>query len=135
MPTQNEALRLILEAIIAMREAGYAQEDVQELAGEAWEHLEGGGHQPHTFGHCTNCRRLIIGWSAYQWSILVREPCPRAASPGERAPIDRCNLLRHDQYGEALYRRTISTRSSRSPSDNGSQNATVINTPYGFSTV
>ena len=31
MPTQSEALRLRLEAIRAMREAGYAQEDVQEL--------------------------------------------------------------------------------------------------------
>ena len=46
MPTQSKALRLMLEAIIAMREAGYAQKDVQELAREAWEHLEGAGHQP-----------------------------------------------------------------------------------------
>ena len=77
MPTQSKALRLMLEAIIAMREVGYAQEDVQELAREAWEHLEGAGHRPHAFGRCINCGRVIIGWSAYQWSILVREPCPR----------------------------------------------------------
>ena len=32
---------------------------------------------PHAFGRCINCGRVIIGWSAYQWSILVREPCPR----------------------------------------------------------
>ena len=81
MPTQSEALRLMLEAIIAMREAGYTQEDVQELAREAWEHLEGGGHQPHAFGRCINCGRVIIGRSAYQWSILVREPCPRCGKP------------------------------------------------------
>ena len=30
MPTQSKVLRLMLEAIIAMREAGYAQKDVQE---------------------------------------------------------------------------------------------------------
>lgn len=35
VPMQSEALRLMLEAISAMREAGYTQEDVQELAGEA----------------------------------------------------------------------------------------------------
>ena len=81
MPTQSEALRLMLEAISAMREAGYTQEDVQELAGEAWDHLEGGGHQPHAFGHCINCGRVIIGWSSYQWSILVRDPCPRCGKP------------------------------------------------------
>ena len=77
MPTQSEALRLMLEAISAMREAGYTQEDIQELAGEAWTHLERSGHQPHAFGHCINCGRVIVGWSVYQWSILVREPCPR----------------------------------------------------------
>ena len=81
MPTQSEALRFMLEAISAMREAGYTQEDVQELAGEAWDHLEGGGHQPHAFGHCINCGRVIIGWSSYQWSILVRDPCPRCGKP------------------------------------------------------
>ena len=62
-----------------MREAGYTQEDVQDLAAEAWGHLEGGGQQPYAFGHCTNCSRLIIGWSAYQWSVL--EPCPRCGKP------------------------------------------------------
>ena len=81
MPTQSEALRLMLAAISAMREAGYTQEDVAELVGTAWEHLQGGGQQPHAFGHCLNCHRLIIGWSAYQWSILVREPCPQCGKP------------------------------------------------------
>ena len=81
MPTQSEALRIMLEAISAMREAGYTQEDVQALTGEAWDYLEGGGHQPHAFGHCINCGHVIIGWSAYQWSILVREPCPRCSQP------------------------------------------------------
>ena len=42
MSTQSEPLRLMLGAVIAMREAGYTQEDVQELAGEAWGY-EGGG--------------------------------------------------------------------------------------------
>ncbi len=41
MSSQSEALRLTLEAIRAMRETGYTQEDVQELIGEAFEHLEG----------------------------------------------------------------------------------------------
>ena len=81
MANQSDALRLMLAAISAMREAGYAQEDIQELAADAWEHIEAGGHQPHAFGHCTNCGRLIVGWSAYQWSILVREPCPRCGKP------------------------------------------------------
>ena len=81
MSSQSEALRLVLEAIRAMREAGYTQEDVQELVTAAFEHLEPNGHQPHAFGHCTNCGRLIIGWSAYQWSILVRDPCPRCGHP------------------------------------------------------
>ena len=81
MSSQSEALRLMLEAIRAMRETGYTQEDVQELVGDAFEHLESDGHQPYAFGHCTNCRRLIIGWSAYQWSVLVREPCPKCGNP------------------------------------------------------
>ena len=42
MLTQQDALRLMLGAVIAMREAGYTQEDVQELASEAWGY-EGGG--------------------------------------------------------------------------------------------
>ena len=81
MPTQRDALRLMLEAIRAMREAGYTQDEVQDLAGEAWPHLEDGGHQPYAFGHCINCGRVIVGWSAYQWSILVREPGPRCGQP------------------------------------------------------
>ena len=38
-------------------------------------------HWPYAFGHCTNCRKLIIGWSFYLWSVLVREPCPRCGKP------------------------------------------------------
>ena len=81
MPTQSDALRLMLEAITAMREAGYTQQDILDLAGDALEHLESDGHQPHAFGRCINCGRVIVGWSAYQWSILVREPCPRCGKP------------------------------------------------------
>lgn len=71
----------MLDAISAMREAGYTQEDVHALTDEAWQHLEGGGQQPHAFGHCINCGYVIIGWSAYQWSILVREPCTKCGKP------------------------------------------------------
>ena len=61
MATQHDALRLMLDAISAMRESGYTQEDVQELVAHAWEHLEGGTSRPYAFGHCTNCGRVIIG--------------------------------------------------------------------------
>ena len=37
MASQSAALQLILQAINAMREAGYTQEDTQELASHAWE--------------------------------------------------------------------------------------------------
>lgn len=53
----------------------------QELMVAAFEHLEGDGHQPYAFGHCTECGRLIIGWSAYQWPIVVQEPCPKCGKP------------------------------------------------------
>ena len=81
MSSQSEALRLLLTALAAMRETGYSDDDVLELVKDAWDHLEGGGQRPHAFGHCANCRRLIIGWSVYQWSVLVREPCPRCGKP------------------------------------------------------
>ena len=81
MASQSEALRLMLDAISAMRQAGYTQEDIQELVTAAFEHLEGDPRQPYAYGHCTNCSKLIIGWSVYQWSILVREPCPRCGKP------------------------------------------------------
>lgn len=81
MASQGEALRLLLTALAAMRETGYTGDDVLELVKDAWDHLEGGGQQPHAFGHCLNCNHLIIGWSAYHWTILVREPCPRCGKP------------------------------------------------------
>ena len=81
MPTQSQALRLMLEAIRAMRETGYTREDVQGLVTDDFEHIEDTGHQPYAFGHCTNCRRLIIGWSADHWSIAVSDPCPRCGKP------------------------------------------------------
>ena len=77
MASQSEALRLMLEAISAMHAASYTQDDIQELVTAAFEHLECEPNQPYAFGHCTNCRRLIIGWWPYQWSALVREPCPK----------------------------------------------------------
>ena len=77
MASQSDALRLMLDAISAMRATGYTQDDIQELVTAAFEHLEGGATRPYAFGRCTNCRRLIIGWSVYQWSIAVSEPCPR----------------------------------------------------------
>ena len=81
MPTQSQALRLMLEAIRALRETGYTRADVQGLVTDAFEHIEANGHQPYACGHCTNCRRLIIGWSAYHWSIAVSDPCPRCGEP------------------------------------------------------
>ena len=103
MATQHEALRLMLDAINAMREFGYTQENVQELVTHAWEHLEGSAHQPYAFGHCTNCNRLIIGWSVYQWTVLVHDPAPGAESPGKSrfavehiwASISRCSEVPH----------------------------------------
>ena len=77
MASQSDALRLLLAAIAAMREAGYSHDDVLDLMKDAWEHLEGDPHQPHAVGPCSHCNRLIIGWSPYQWSALVREPCPK----------------------------------------------------------
>ena len=65
MPSQSEALRLLLAAIRAMHQPGYTDEDIADLTGEALTHQQGGGHQPYVFGHCTNRRRLIIGWLAY----------------------------------------------------------------------
>ena len=79
MASQPDAL--LLAAIAAMREAGYSHDDVLDLMKDAWEHIEAGGHQPHAFGHCTNCGRVIVVWSAYQWAILVREPCPKCGEP------------------------------------------------------
>ena len=73
MPSQREALR-------TMREASYTQEDVEQPVENAPEHLEGGTTRPCAFERCTECRAIIIGWSAYQRSILVREPCAKPAT-------------------------------------------------------
>ena len=80
MASQSDALRIMLTAIAAMHEAGYTKDDIEELVTEAWENIEAGG-QPYATGHCLSCNRIIIGWSAYQWGILVREPCPRCGKP------------------------------------------------------
>ena len=81
MPTQSERLQIMLGAISAMREAGYTREDVQDLVAQTWHHLEGLSSTPYAFGNCSHCGRVIIAWSAYQWSILVREPCSRCGQP------------------------------------------------------
>ena len=81
MASHREALHRLLEAIRAMREAGYTQEDLQDLVTAAFEHVEGDPPKPYAFGRCTNYNQLIIGWSVYQWSVLVREPCPRCGQP------------------------------------------------------
>ena len=81
MPTQSEALRLMLEAITSMRQSGYTSEDILGLAGDALEHLQPGGHQPHSFGRCINCGRIIIGRSAYRGPPWSASPARGAASP------------------------------------------------------
>ena len=81
MASQSEALRLMLEAISAMRAAGYTQDDIQELVTAAFEHVEGDTPKPYAFGRCTNCNQPMIGWSVYQWSILVHDPCPKRCEP------------------------------------------------------
>ena len=70
MATQHEAPRLMLDAINAMRAAGYTQDDIHELVTAAFEHFEGDPSHPYAFGHGTNCNRLIIGWSAYQTCVM-----------------------------------------------------------------
>ena len=81
MVSQSDALILLLQALAAMRDAGYSDDDVVDLVKDAWDHLEGGGQRPHAVGHCTECGRVIVGWSAHQWAILVREPCPHCGQP------------------------------------------------------
>ena len=81
MASQSEVLQQMLDAIKAMQEARYTHEDIEELVAAAFEHLKAEGHQPYAFERCTECGRVIIGWSAYQWSILVRKPCPRCGKP------------------------------------------------------
>ena len=46
MSSQSEALRQTLDAVKAMQEAGYTQEDIQELVAAAFERIEDDGHQP-----------------------------------------------------------------------------------------
>ena len=69
MPSHGDALRLMLEAIGAMREAGYTQEGVQELASDAWDHLGGDGPQPYAC--CTTS-----GSSSAQLPKPSRSPWP-----------------------------------------------------------
>ena len=66
MSLQSEALRRTLDAVKAMREAGYTQEDIQELVAAAFEHIEDDDHQPYAYGRCTECGRVIVGWSPYR---------------------------------------------------------------------
>ena len=92
MSTKAEALRLMLTAIAAMREAGYTQEDVAELAREVWEHLEGGGQQPQDSG-----RR---GHSPPLPGPSTQRPSPRSgANPvsgvGENSPLSALEIQPH----------------------------------------
>ena len=73
--------RQVLPAASPVHPCSYGLATAQELMVAAFEHLEGDGHQPYAFGHCTECGRLIIGWSAYQWPIVVQEPCPKCGKP------------------------------------------------------
>ena len=41
MASQRDALRFMLVAVAAMREAGYTREDIHELAADAFAHIEG----------------------------------------------------------------------------------------------
>ena len=86
MPTQSQALQLMPEAIRAMRAAGYTQEDVQELVTAAFQHLEGDGHKPYAFAHCTNCNRLTSGSRPTNGPPSCASRAPGAASPGDSLP-------------------------------------------------
>ena len=77
MASHREALHRRLEAISAMQEAGYTQ----DLVTAAFEHVEGDPPKPYAFGRCTNYNQLIIGWSVYQRSLLVHDPCPKRCEP------------------------------------------------------
>lgn len=50
MASQSEALRLMLEAINAMCEAGDTQEDIAKLVQNAFEHLENGATRSYAYG-------------------------------------------------------------------------------------
>ena len=80
MPTQSEALRLMLEAIAAMRAAGYTQEDIQELVTAAFQHLEGGvpAIRLRPLHELPSIEHRLVG---LPWPVLVREPCPRCGKP------------------------------------------------------
>ena len=74
LSSQVDALRTMLEAVRATREAGYTHEDVQKLVTSAFAHIEDGSQQPYAFGRCSNCCRVVVGCTAYHCSIVVNEP-------------------------------------------------------------
>jgi hypothetical protein len=61
MASQSAALQLILQAINAMREPATPRSSPPTPGSP-----RGRRHCPYALGHCTECSRLIIGWSAYQ---------------------------------------------------------------------
>jgi hypothetical protein len=62
MASQSAALQLILQAINAMREPATPRSSPPTPGSTSRAAPLG----PYAFGHCTECSRLIIGWSAYQ---------------------------------------------------------------------
>ena len=50
MASQHDALIRLLDAIGAMRAAGFTRDDITELVTAAFQHLEGDHVRPHAFG-------------------------------------------------------------------------------------
>ena len=98
MASQSEALRLLLAAIAAMREAGYIQEDLHELAADACKHIEAGGHQPHAFGHCINCH-----YSARR-SLGHPDPSSTATASLMTRPVQKCHCAERSVAISYLHR-------------------------------
>ena len=83
MPTQSQALRLMLEAIRAMRAAGYTQEDVQELVTAAFQHLEGKPSPALRLRPLPSTTTTSSsGWRSTSGASSCANPAPGTASPG-----------------------------------------------------
>ena len=83
MVSQSDALILLLQALAAMRDAGYSDDDVVDLVKDAWDHLEGGGQRLMLSATAPNAAASSSVGQRTNGQSWSASPAHTAASPGD----------------------------------------------------
>ena len=75
MADRAHSLQQMADTVGRFIEDGFTEEEISEMLAAAMAHVCRGTDVSYVRGTCINCGAVHVGWSEYQWALMVQTPC------------------------------------------------------------